>query len=94
MRYRSVAVAFQEIESPSMRAFRHAWNQMTVDEILAEPKVIRRDSFWCGADRPREDRELKLVPLYPGSDVPEDAECEVCHIKIRDLQVKLRASWG
>lgn len=83
---RRITVAFQLTEDPAMKVFRHAWNRMSVDDIMAEPRRVRLDVFWCAADKP--DRE-RLAPVYVGTKVPEDARCETCGIGICELQASM-----
>lgn len=70
-----------------MTIFRHAWNRMTVDEIVAEPRVVRLDEYWCGADKPE---HVRVAPVYAGTKVPEDAECSTCGISIREVQAMVQ----
>jgi hypothetical protein len=83
MRRRRITVAWEEVESPQARTFRHAWARLTVEQILAEPRRVPLGRFWCGADRPHESVPVRRV--YDGTRVPEDAECEECGIRIGDL---------
>lgn len=90
-------MAFEAVETTPMRQFRLAMQGSTdVDEYM-HGKRARYGTFWCAADRPktRDDATgLMLAPIYLGSEVPEDACCEVCHIGIRELQESMKEGLG
>lgn len=97
-----MVVAYMQVESPAQRAFRHAALGSSVDEILAEPRrvpVLDHDEgrdhdghvvYWCAADKPEmlpEDKDFfRIAPVHRTTKVAEDAECEVCYVRIRELQ--------
>lgn len=90
-RRRRLTVAFEALEDPRMRQWRHAAGGLTVDEIIAEPRRgYGIGKYWCAACWTDDDHGLVGKPVFDGTEVPEDAKCEDCFIKIRDLQQMLR----
>jgi hypothetical protein len=80
-----MVVAFEEVESPQARMWRHcAGGAVTEDDLCGKP--VRLGRFWCAADKPIEDDDFRLVRVYRTHVVPEDARCEDCAIPIRELQ--------
>lgn len=85
---RRIVVAYQEIESPQARLWRHmAGGVVTKDDLRGRRKGLGR--YWCAADKPGEDDGFHLAPVYRTHDVPEGAECQHCRIGIRELQIAL-----
>lgn len=85
-------MAFQEIEAPVHRMWRHlAGGVVTEDDEHGRP--VRLDRFWCGADAPPQDLDdFRVIRVYRTTPIPKDAVCEVCHIPIRELQATLDAA--
>lgn len=82
------AVAYEVLEEPHMKHFRHAWDQVPLEQILKEPRRgLGVGIYFCGACYEEEKpTRPKAKLIYDSTSIPEDAECVVCHFSIRELQ--------
>lgn len=96
MRRRRLTVGFEVLEEPEMRVFRHAFIGMSADAIVAEhrayPRGVPLGTFWCAACFKEQDHaaHYRTRRIYDGTEVPEDARCADCSIRIRELQEQMR----
>lgn len=91
---RRMIIAFVEIESSQHRMLRQ---MVTGDTEVKRNRdaLLRHDyddeysaRYWCAADRPdaADGVSFAIKPVYRTHEVPENADCEVCGIAIRELQ--------
>lgn len=84
-------VAYQEIESPQARVWRHCvTGEVDEEDVPLRPRGLGR--YWCAADKPQyQDEGFRIAPVYQTNKIdPVDAECQECGISIKDLQDELR----
>ena len=101
-RPRRTVVGYVEVESVQARM----WRQMAGGdtEVTRTPRVEARTAdggwgeprlhYWCAADKPPTDDSFNVAPVYRTQSVPEEAQCELCGISIRELQALMGEFFG